>query len=302
MGYLDCDSSRPTDTTGRILSRLVFCSKSRWYPSIRREHALAQKAHESGHDVVFIERPHDVRALRSSGRRAWLRQLAAGDDRSENGISVVSRSAVAPGHRGRAAEALDTLGMRSVLHRLGGDVIVASVPWEWPAVSRQGGRRVFDCADDWSEVLPRHRARIRDLYHRIADEADEVICAIDRLTALFATRVPTVVRNGTPTLLLDRPVTLPPDSSRLVYVGTLTERFDTQFVDAALEHLPGWRLDLFGTCQYAGHGDSPDAELGDLLTRRRDRVTLHGPVSREQLGGCLDAGDVRSRRGQHEDL
>ena len=179
-----------------------------------------------------------------------------------------------------------------MVRRLEGDVIVTSLPWDWPAVSRLRARRVFDCADDWSQILPGREARIRDLYQRIAAEADEVVCASERLAELFAPRAAAVVRNGTPASLLASPPAPRPGTSSMVYTGTLTERFDTAFVDATLELLPGWRLDLVGPCQYAGLGDAPDVALAGLVSRRSDRLTLHGPVDRDRLTSYLDAGDV----------
>ena len=154
-----------------------------------------------------------------------------------------------------------------VLSGLRGQVIVATVPWEWPAVARcKGVRRVFDCADDWCEVMPHRRTHLRALYDRVAAEADTIICASESLAERFAPRQVTVVRNGTPaSLLVTQPVPAP-GTSTMVYAGTMSERFDAPLVAAVLERLPEWRLDLYGQCQYAGHADEPDPELTGLLS------------------------------------
>jgi glycosyltransferase involved in cell wall biosynthesis len=274
------------------LTRIVFCSKSTWHPAIRREHEIARLAIAAGNEVVFLERPTDIRALQQGRRQDWLKHLVRVDAHSEHGVSVIPRSTFVPGHRSSLAGRIDQSLLGTMVRRLGGDVIVTSFPWDWPAVASQRARRVFDCADDWSQILPERASRIRDLYRRISAEADEVICASDRLAELFEPRRATVVPNGTPAALLATPPSAQPRTSSMVYAGTLTERFDIQLVDAALERLPGWHLDLVGPCQYAGLGDAPDQSLAALVSRWPGRVTLHGPVDRDRLTSYLDAGDV----------
>jgi hypothetical protein len=188
---------------------------------------------------------------------------------------------------------MDCRLLGSMLDRMEGSVFVAMVPWEWPAVGRRDGvRRVFDCADDWSQILPAHRTRMRELYVQIATEADAIICASERLAELFARRDVTIVRNGTPTTLLETAPVPRPGTGTMVYAGTLSERFDSRFVEATLQQLPEWRIDLYGPCQYAGRADGPDAELQSVLDGFSARAAWHGPVERDHLARLLDQGDV----------
>lgn len=284
------------------MTRIAFCAKSTWDPAIRREHELARLAAEAGHDVVFVERPRDVRTLTASGRLAWAGELARPRIRNQGTVVTARRSTFVPAHRGAVAARVDSFLLSQVLADLNRPVIVSTVPWEWPAVSRcTGARRVFDCADDWSQILPGRGDWIRSLFRRIADEADAVVCATAHLAGLFAPRRAVVVPNGTPATLLAAKPTPPPRTSTMVYSGTLSERFDVKLVDTLLSELPEWRLDLYGPCQYAGRRGDPDAELSALLGRWPSRAAWHGPVTREHLARVLDAGDVlvipHQRRG-----
>ena len=157
---------------------LVICSKSGWTPAIRREHALARSAAAAGHRVLVIEQPQDVRALAAPGRRAWLAQLAGlGRARTaEPGIEAVARATLAPAHRGGLAWGVESALLRRMLrrHRADAEVtVVVTTPWHWDATAGlPGTRRVFDCADDWSALLPRRTGRLRESYRRIGREAD----------------------------------------------------------------------------------------------------------------------------------
>jgi hypothetical protein len=271
----------------------MICSKSPWNPAIRREHELARIAAGKGHEVVFVERPRDIRALGGADRRAWAKGLGAPRLRSEERVTVSRRSTLIPGHRGRLASSADALSLGRSLSQAAGGIVVGMVPWEWPAVSRcSGARRVFDCADNWSQVLPQRRSRMLSLYRRIASEADAIVCATEKHAKLFAPREVSVVRNGTPAVLLASEPTARPETRRMVYSGTLSERFDAPLVDAVLAGLPDWRLDLYGPCQYAGCGEEPGADLAQLLARWPSRATWHGPVERDRLVDLLDTGDV----------
>ncbi len=274
------------------MTRLVICSKSTWHPAIRREHELARIAADAGHDVAFVERPRDVRALAGRDRGRWLSGLARPLVRREGDIEVTARSTLVPGHRGALSARTDSFLLARSLPEVADAVVVGMVPWEWPAISRRAGRRVFDCADDWSRVLPERRDRMLALYRRIADEADAIVCATENHIRLFAPREVAVVRNGTPAVLLATEPSARPMTSTMVYAGTLSERFDAPLVDAVLRELPDWRLDLYGPCQYAGRGGEPDSELASLLAAWPGRATWHGPVERERLAALLDSGDV----------
>jgi glycosyltransferase involved in cell wall biosynthesis len=276
---------------------LVLCSKSRWLPAIRREHALAQLAAGHGHRVLFVERPVDVRALGSAaGARDWWRGLRGRPAPAPGAaVEVVAMSALAPGHRGALGERTSDALLRHRLRALarGGEaVIVANVPWQWPAVSAAAAaRRVFDCADDWTELMPHRRARLQELRDRIGREADAIVVANAALADHFPPERTVVVRNGVADELLT-PTTAPPDDRRLVYTGTLTPRFDAPLVGAVLRALPDWSLDLFGQCQYPGAGDAPGTELAELIDALAPRVRWHGVVERAQLPAVIDRAAV----------
>jgi len=275
---------------------VVIISKSRWDPPIRREHQLARLAAADGRDVTFIESPSDIRTLlQGRGAGVWLSRHGGSQRRRRpGGVETVARSVLVPAHVHRFLEPLETRSLAAVIPPASGpSTIVATLPWHWQALRRASGyRRVLDVADDWSEILPRCRRRIRDLYKCAAAEADAITVVSDALHELFPGRDVQTVRNGLDSALLRRPFTDPPHRQRLVYVGTLSERFDSFLVGALLEALPGWHLDLYGACSYARRGGRPGDELAALLQRVDGRVAWHGPVSRSDVAAVLDAADV----------
>lgn len=279
---------------------LVLISKSTWEPPIRREHALAQLAVDHGHPVWFVERPLDIRAvLARDARRRLAAGLAGrgGVAYVRDGVRLVPTAAPVPAHRSDAAERLAGSFLRRDLARLVArarpSAVIATAPWQWPAVrGLEGVRQVFEGADDWRALLPRRRERMEALYRRIAAEADAVIVASADLRAAFVPRRVTVIPNGVSDDVLFPPPTPAPNARRLVYVGTLSPRFDAPLVAELLRRLPGWGLDLFGPCQYPGRGDRPGAELTALLDGFPDRVTWHGVVSRAAVASAIDGGDV----------
>jgi len=274
---------------------LVMCSKSTWQPAIRREHSLALLAAAHGHPVSFLERPLDVRALRhAAGAREWWRGLRGVSCAVPGapGVRMIPQATVLPGHLNGPGEATSNLLLR---HRLGrvpsGAAVVVNVPWQWPATASLGGRRVFDCADDWSALMPHRSARLTQLYGRIAREADAVILASPSLLERFGGASAVVVRNGVSEDMLG-PLAPPQDAPRLVHAGTLTPRFDCELAAALLECLPGWTLDLYGQCQYPRGGDRPGPELARLLSDHGSRVRWHGVLAREALPAAIDGGAV----------
>lgn len=277
---------------------LIICSKSRWQPAIRRDHALARLAANAGHPVVFVEQPLDIRALRTADRTTWLAGLAGrgATTHAAPGLSVLARTTIVPGHRNRTAQIVDAaLLARSLRHSWpgAGATVIATTPWQWPALASLGRvRRVFDCADDWSRVMPSRRTSLLGLYERIGAEADAIVVDADALTPLFPTRTVSVVRNAVGRDLLVDPISRPQHQSALAYAGTLSERFDVPLVSAVLQRLPGWRLELYGQCRYPREGEGPGAELKALLDGFSDRVVWHGVVVGRELGLRLDAADV----------
>jgi hypothetical protein len=274
-------------------ARIILCAKSRWHPAIRREHALSLAAADLGVDVEFIERPYDVRSLVPRFKRA-------GDDGkfTQPNVTVRRRFVAVPGHRGGAAKVIDDASLRRTLTKSASanglpDALVVNTPWNWSASAALAPhtRRVFDLADDWRSLFPHRAELIAREYREIADDADEIIVAAPELGALFDRDV-LVVPNAAAPEVIQTPIVMAPGGKRMVYVGTLSERFDAAFVGHVLDKLPEWRLDLYGSCSYAHSGDRPDPALGGLLDQYSRRVAWHGPVSRQALPGVLDQGDV----------
>jgi hypothetical protein len=274
---------------------LVICSKSAWTPAIRREHALAKLAAAHGHPVTFIERPLDLRALgQVSDVARWLRGLsgAANAQPGTPGIEVLRGATVLPGHLNGPSEVTSNLILKRLLTRtVDAATLVVNVPWQWPASSALGVRRVFDCADDWSVLMPHRRERLTELYRQIGREADAIVLANPSLSKHFPGVRTALVRNGVSEDMLD-PMTPSGSEARLVHAGTLSPRFDADLAAGVLEQLPGWTLDLYGQCQYPGQRDRPGPELARLLTDYAPRVRLHGVVSRTALSGAIDRGAV----------
>ncbi len=266
--------------------RIVICAKSAWTPSIRREHALAIEAVRHGQPVEFFERARDLRALRAPRRAA--------DQASWQGVQVSRRYTLVPGHRNRLAHALDGSGLSRRLRRAAAPAaVVVNAPWNWAGVEKVPAdcRLIFDLADDWRVLMPHRRESITRQYHRIADGADAIIVASAALAAVFD-RPTVLVPNATSGRLLAAPVTEPPRRHRMVYVGTLSERFDARLMQEVLTRLPEWSLDLYGPCQYAGRGRRPDRALTGLLGVPGSRARWHGPVAAAELAGVLNGADV----------
>lgn len=281
-----------------MTSSLVLCSKSTWLPSIRREHALAQEAVRAGITTTFLQQPSDVRAVRRPASVPnWVRGLA-GASTATSGADprVLTRSTLVPGHRGELAQRLDSALLRHVLSREADadSTVVAMLPWEWAAVSSaRVGRRVFDCTDDWTALIPARAAMLRDAYRSVAADADAIIVVSPALKALFPGRDVHVVRNGTSETSTAGAPTPSPGERLLTYVGTLSERFDVDLVSGVLHDLPEWRLDLYGPCHYSGFADKPSEELAALLDGPLSaRVRWRGVVDRSALPAVLDAADV----------
>jgi glycosyltransferase involved in cell wall biosynthesis len=274
---------------------LVICSKSAWDPAIRREHSLALLAADHGHPVTFIERAIDVRALRRAG---GLREFASGLRGAPRAasdtaaVSVIAQSTILPGHLNGPAEVSGNLLLRRLLRRMPAEAAtVVNVPWQWPATAHIQGRRVFDCADDWSALMPHRSSRLSDLYDRIALEADAVVLASRTLAGRFPAERTVVVPNGVSEEMLG-PLVPAPQATRLVHAGTLTPRFDAPLAARLLELLPDWSLDLYGQAQYPGFQEQPGPELARLLSEHAGRVRWHGVLPRESLSAAIDHAAV----------
>ncbi len=275
---------------------LVWCAKSTWDPAIRREHQLAVQAVTDGVDVTFIERPTDVRALRTVDPVRFSRSLRRpARIESGTGVEVLARGTVVPGHLNRVAAELDAALLSTVVGRLdvSGQTFVCQTPWQWTALRRVHGRRIFDYSDDWAALLPPGRRRfLLERLARITDEADEIVVVSSDLLRYFPGRQPHVIENGTSSDVLAQHPSSPPEALRMVYVGTLTERFDVSLVSEVMGRLPSWRLDLYGDCQYPRSGAQPNQELKDLLGRFDGRVQWHGRVPRATVGSVIDSARV----------
>lgn len=276
---------------------LVICSKSTWHPRIRREHALARLAARADHRVVFVERPTDVRALSQRQALPWVQGFRGlRPSAVEDGVEVVPRSTFVPGHRGGLAGRSEQFLLSATLARFtpASAVVVTTLPWQWAAARRlSGARHVYDCADDWAAMTPARKDAFLRCYREIAAEADMVVAASERLAELFPdARALTVVRNGTPFELLDPPEQKA-EPATLVYLGTLSERFDSALVTAVLRNLgPEWSIDLYGQCQYAGLQERPADELLAMIEGFGDRVRWHGLISRSQAASAIDRAAV----------
>jgi glycosyltransferase involved in cell wall biosynthesis len=277
------------------MDTLIICSKSRWHPTVRREHAFATQAAQSAVRTSFVEAPTDIRTASGHPRRWWAGLTGMPTTTGQHEIEVWGRSTLIPGHHSRSAESTNTSLLRRTLGRVGGPdaVLLGMVPWDWPAIAQTpAARRVFDCTDDWSRLIPRRRDEIRRLFKRVADEADAIAVTSAALSELFTGREVVVVANGVARELLDTPRVEKPNASVMTYVGTLSERFDAPLMEKVLTALPTWRLTMYGECRYAGEGGKPGAELRRLLAAFPDRAHWAGPVSRAELADKLDAADV----------
>lgn len=278
-----------------VIQPLILCSKSEWSPPIRREHAWAALAAQHGHQVTFLERPSDVRALRKPGSAGYLRGLRGGGtaEQVRTHLKVRSRSTLVPGHLNAFSAWANAALLRGVLDRESSSEtsIVFSWPWDWPAVRRAPARRrVFDMADDWGELMPGRRERFRRYYEEITAEADDIVVVNPHLAARFAGRQPVLVPNGVSeeTLAGTFGETAP---RTMIYVGTLTERFDADLMYQVLATLSDWRLEIVGACMYAGLGNAPSQDLRKLLNLT-GRVRWHGPMTREAAMPLLDRATV----------
>jgi glycosyltransferase involved in cell wall biosynthesis len=119
-----------------------------------------------------------------------------------------------------------------------------------------------------------------------------VIVVNPSLADLFPGREVTVVRNATAASMCDGAPTPSPGARRLVYVGTLSERFDAPLMRDVLELIPDWHLALYGPCRYAGHGDVPGKEMRHLLDSHPGRVTWKGLARPSEVVDALDSADV----------
>jgi glycosyltransferase involved in cell wall biosynthesis len=248
-----------------------------------------------GHPVTFIERPLDVRVLRTaSGAREWLCGFrgAPRAGSSVPNVHVVPQATLFPGHLNGLSEATSNLLLSRQLGRASDEAaVVVNVPWQWPATRSAHGRRVFDCADDWSELVAHRSARLTQLYRRIGREADAIIVANPSLAVHFPVDRTVVVRNGVSDDML-APLAPAVKEPRLVHAGTLTPRFDADLAARVLEQLPDWSLELYGQCQYPGFQELPGPELSRLLSDYTPRVRWHGVVAREALSAAIDHAAV----------
>ena len=271
------------------MTGITIVSKSPWEPAIRREHHFAKLAVRRGHPVTFIEQPTDVR----SAPGAWRSFLAglSGAIEVRDDLRLVRRSVVVPGHRGRLAQMMDNVELQRTIARLP-QPAVGYLPWQFAATAA-APRRVFDCTDDWLSLYPLSSGpQIRSSLERIAAEADEIIVVSTTLLDQFPGRRPVLVPNGVDRSAVLEQARPKPGSSSLVFVGTLSERFDAELVAAVMRALPDWRLDIYGPCRYAGLGGRPSPDLAGLLDELGQRVELHGPVPKEEVGAVLDRADV----------
>jgi glycosyltransferase involved in cell wall biosynthesis len=206
---------------------------------------------------------------------------------------VIKRSTLVRGQRSPTAGATDNLLLRRALARHGSpeDVLVSQLPWDWPAIkATPASRRVFDMTDDWSELVPDQATRFNGLYSDIASHADEIIVVNPALASRFPGRSPTVIPNA---VHREHVVSARTEvtAKTMIYLGTLSERFDAPLMYDVLQALPDWQLVLVGACLYRQQGDSPAPELERLLAIG-DRVHWHGELPREEALALVDQAAV----------
>jgi glycosyltransferase involved in cell wall biosynthesis len=265
-------------------------SKSRWLPTIRREHALTREAIRNNLAVQFIEAPNDVRAVRDHPLQ-WAGEIR-GVTEDRDGVLVTRRATVFPGHRNDLAARLDvTLLRRALSPRLSTNPLVSYLPWQWPA-SSGSSHRVFDCTDPWAHLFAHRERAVRDQMLRISQEADEIIVVSNDLADYFPGRVVRVIPNGVDEALLATPPIAPPGNSVMLYLGTLSERLDFELLGRVLSASPQWSLELVGPCSFRGFGSEPSTELLEFLRRFSGRVALHDPVSRVAAQVYIDRCDL----------
>jgi glycosyltransferase involved in cell wall biosynthesis len=271
------------------MSGLTIASKSPWHPAMRREHHFSLVASRYGYDVTFIEQPEDIRSARSHLKH-YVEGLR-GRVSEESSIKVMQRSVLVPGHRGKLWQHLDVWQLHRLLESTINPV-VHYLPWQFGA-GPSTARAVFDCTDNWLSLYPSAAAPLlQRSFAKIADEADEIIVVSPALSSLFPGREPQVIPNGVDAREIANVVAPRPGQQRLVFVGTLSERFDVAAVRALLADLPDWTLDLYGPCRFAGSGDQPSSELRRLLETSGGRVSLRGVVPKHEVSRVLDQADV----------
>ena len=285
-------------SSARQSPSLVVCSKSTWQPAIRREHGLVTEAVRAGERVVFLERPGDVRSLISGAgsARSWLGALVGRPQSfAAAGMAVRPTAAPVPGHRGSTWARLAARLLLRDLRAISGiehATVIATTPWQWAAVRlAPAARRVFDCADDWTRLMPDRAAWLRASYATVARDADAIIVAAPPLADLFSPRPVEVVPNGAWRELVEAPPG-DPQPRTLAYAGTLSERFDVPLVRRVLDELPDWTLDLYGQSQFAGRGEALSPELDELIAGSGGQVRWRGTVPRHELATRLDRAAV----------
>lgn len=264
--------------------QVILTGNDPWFPPLRREHALMKLAARAGHPVIYAEPPTDVRALlKGEDRTGYVRRLTTPRLISSDfpGIRHLQRSVLVPGHRGRLAA---TVSSEALCHSLSDFVdpdatMITNVPWDWPALSQSRcRRRVFDVGDDWQSMVPEGRRRFARLYDMIAAEADEIIVTNAALAAQFPGRDVVIVPNAVWPEHIGS-AEAPRQTNTMVYLGTLSERFDSDLMLEVISRLPDWRLEIIGACKYAKLSDRPSEDLARLLAHS-DQVHWHGQLAR----------------------
>ncbi|WP_369140768.1 hypothetical protein [Modestobacter versicolor] len=254
---------------------------------------IARELVRRGSAVDFVQAPADVRRVRTDPANWWRHLDRARFRTVEPGVRVTERSTLQPGLRHGLAERVDAGLLGSFLRRSGwdADLTVAMLPWEWRATRGLGGRVVFDCTDDWTRLLPQAHG-LPDQLRRIADEADEVVVVNHVLAGLFPGRTPVVVPNGTDEVLLGATRTVPRQARHAVYVGSISERFDTDLVRDVLTALPDWTLTVHGQLVFPLRAQAARDRFLALRTEFGGRFRYEGLLPRDRIADVLDGAAV----------
>lgn len=281
---------------GRPL-RVVFASHTSMGGTfVIGSHHLAREVRRLGHEVVHVSTPvtaaHLIRLQDPEVRRRL--RLAARPDRPDDVLNLVP-SAVLPWSAKRRSPRLWALDLQLAPHRfrqgmqrrMSGpvDVLVIDQPKLVGLVELLRPRRTVYRATDLYATM-KGNAGTADAERLVVEHADLVVATsrpvADHLASLGPVRPPVVLPNGVDQETFARPAPVPPEylaepsRARIVYVGSLDERFDFPTLDLVARSRPDVEVVVIGP-------------MTSLSRERRvePNVRFLGPRHHEQLPSYL---------------